>query len=63
MKRFRWQAIVALLVGVPVMVWGMIGDNMMVSDDNRSLWLVIGLSPSPSWSSPAATSTAARGKA
>ncbi|WP_179208236.1 cation transporter, partial [Klebsiella pneumoniae] len=39
MKRFRWQAIVALLVGVPVMVWGMIGDNMMVSDDNRSLWL------------------------
>ena len=43
MKRFRWQAIVALLVGVPVMVWGMIGDNMMVSDDNRSLWLVSGL--------------------
>lgn len=42
MKRFRWQAIVALLVGIPVMVWGMIGDNMMVSDDNRSLWLVIG---------------------
>ncbi|MDR2218836.1 MAG: copper-exporting P-type ATPase CopA [Yokenella regensburgei] len=43
MKRFRWQAIVALLVGIPVMVWGMIGDNMMVSDANRSLWLVIGL--------------------
>ena len=42
-KRFRWQAIVALLVGIPVMVWGMIGDNMMVSDENRSLWLVIGL--------------------
>ena len=43
MKRFRWQAIVALLVGVPVMVWGMIGDNMMVTEANRSLWLVIGL--------------------
>ncbi|MEZ6875696.1 copper-exporting P-type ATPase CopA [Enterobacter sp. KBR-315C3_2022] len=43
MKRFRWQAIVALLVGIPVMVWGMIGDNMMVTDDNRTLWLVIGL--------------------
>lgn len=42
MKRFRWQAIVALLVGIPVMVWGMIGDNMMVTDANRSLWLVIG---------------------
>lgn len=43
MKRFRWQAIVALLVGVPVMVWGMFGDNMMVTDANRSVWLVIGL--------------------
>ena len=43
MKRFRWQAIVALLVGIPVMGWGMIGDNMMVSDDNRSLWLAIGV--------------------
>ncbi len=43
MKRFRWQAIVALLVGIPVMVWGMMGDNMMVTDDNRTLWLAIGL--------------------
>ncbi|MRS15620.1 copper-exporting P-type ATPase CopA [Enterobacteriaceae bacterium RIT691] len=43
MKRFRWQAIVALAVGVPVMVWGMIGDNMMVTEANRSLWLAIGL--------------------
>ncbi|MFY9993892.1 MAG: copper-exporting P-type ATPase CopA [Leclercia sp.] len=43
MKRFRWQAIVALLVGIPVMGWGMLGDNMMVTDDNRSLWLAIGL--------------------
>ncbi|HCN9855247.1 TPA: cation transporter, partial [Escherichia coli] len=33
MKRFRWQAIVALAVGIPVMVWGMIGDNMMVTAD------------------------------
>lgn len=43
MKRFRWQAIAALFLGVPVMIWGMIGDNMMVTEDNRSLWLVIGL--------------------
>ena len=43
MKRFRWQAIVALLVGIPVMVWGMLGDNMMVTDENRILWLVIGV--------------------
>jgi len=43
MKRFRWQAIVALLVGIPVMVWGMLGDNMMVTAENRTLWLAIGL--------------------
>jgi Cu+-exporting ATPase len=43
MKRFRWQAIVALLVGIPVMVWGMLGDNMMVTDENRMLWLAIGV--------------------
>lgn len=43
MKRFRWQAIVALLVGIPVMGWGMLGDNMMVTDDNRTLWLAIGV--------------------
>ncbi|AJZ90532.1 copper-transporting ATPase [Klebsiella michiganensis] len=43
MKRFRWQAIVALAVGIPVMVWGMLGDNMMVTESNRSLWLTIGI--------------------
>ncbi|PLS69836.1 ATPase P, partial [Salmonella enterica subsp. enterica serovar Typhimurium] len=43
MKRFRWQAIVAIAVGIPVMVWGMIGDNMRVTDDNRRLWLAIGV--------------------
>ncbi|MFS2059447.1 copper-exporting P-type ATPase CopA [Kosakonia cowanii] len=43
LKRFRWQAIVALLVGVPIMLWGMIGDNMMVTEANRSLWLGIGV--------------------
>lgn len=42
-KRFRWQAIVALAVGIPVMIWGMIGDNMMLSPANHSLWLTIGL--------------------
>ncbi len=43
MTRFRWQAVVALLLGVPVMVWGMWGDNMMVTADNRTLWLCIGV--------------------
>lgn len=41
-KRFRWQASTALLVGIPVMFWGMFGDNMIVTGSNRSLWLVIG---------------------
>ncbi|MGY6030742.1 copper-exporting P-type ATPase CopA [Phytobacter sp. AG2a] len=43
MTRFRWQAVIALLLGVPVMVWGMWGDNMMVTADNRTLWLCIGV--------------------
>lgn len=42
-KRFRWQAIVALLVGIPVMVWGMFGDNMMLSAHNHNIWLTIGI--------------------
>jgi len=42
-KRFRWQAIVALLVGIPVMVWGMLGDNMMLSASNHNIWLAIGI--------------------
>ncbi|NDJ58605.1 copper-exporting P-type ATPase CopA [Enterobacteriaceae bacterium 4M9] len=43
MKRFRWQAMVALAVGIPVMIWGMMGDNMMLTADNRLTWLAIGL--------------------
>ncbi len=43
MKRFRWQAIVALAVGIPVMIWGMMGDNMMLTADNQLTWLAIGL--------------------
>jgi Cu+-exporting ATPase len=42
-KRFRWQAILALAVGIPVMVWGMLGDNMMLTEENHSIWLGIGL--------------------
>ena len=41
-RRFRWQAIVALLVGIPLMLWGMVGDNMMVTPENRTLWLWLG---------------------
>lgn len=41
----------------------MIGDNMMVTADNRSLWLVIGLITLAVMVLPAAIFTAAHGKA
>ncbi|WP_272533099.1 copper-exporting P-type ATPase CopA [Providencia sp. PROV212] len=43
MRRFRWQSALALALGVPVMIWGMIGDNMMLSADNHNIWLTIGV--------------------
>ncbi|MDX7991202.1 copper-exporting P-type ATPase CopA [Xenorhabdus littoralis] len=43
MRRFRWQSALALVVGVPVMVWGMIGDNMVLTPANHAIWLSIGL--------------------
>lgn len=43
MRRFRWQSAFALIVGVPVMIWGMMGDNMMLTPSNHTIWLVIGL--------------------
>ncbi|ADP11847.1 copper exporting ATPase [Erwinia sp. Ejp617] len=41
--RFRWQATLALALGVPLMVWGMGGGNMMLTADNRGGWLVAGV--------------------
>jgi Cation transport ATPase len=43
MRRFSWQAALALLFGVPLMIWGMLGDNMMLSDANQTLWRSLGL--------------------
>lgn len=42
MKRFRWQAALALALGIPMMIWGMLGDNMMLTDSNRTGWLMLG---------------------
>ena len=42
-RRFRWQAALALATGVPLMVWGMTGDNMMLTETNRSGWLTVGV--------------------
>ncbi|CDG16624.1 copper-exporting P-type ATPase CopA [Xenorhabdus doucetiae] len=43
MRRFRWQSALALVVGVPVMVWGMSGDNMVLTPANHAIWLTIGV--------------------
>lgn len=43
MQRFRWQAALALALGIPLMLWGMVADNMMLSATNRSGWLMVGV--------------------
>lgn len=43
MRRFSWQAAVALVFGVPLMIWGMVGDNMMLTDNNHTTWLTLGV--------------------
>lgn len=39
----KWQAIVALVVGFGLMLWGLLGRSMSVTEDNRYYWLLIGL--------------------
>jgi len=43
MRRFSWQAAVALAFGLPLMIWGMVGDNMMLTDHNHGVWLTLGI--------------------
>ncbi|MDF7660476.1 copper-exporting P-type ATPase CopA [Erwiniaceae bacterium L1_54_6] len=43
MRRFSWQSALALLLGVPMMIWGMLGDNMMLSASNITLWRTLGV--------------------
>ncbi|MGM3174941.1 copper-exporting P-type ATPase CopA [Dickeya lacustris] len=42
-RRFRWQAALALTLGIPLMVWGMAGGNMTLTHENRPLWLFTGI--------------------
>lgn len=42
MQRFSWQAGLALLFGVPLMIWGMLGNNMMLTEENHTTWLMLG---------------------
>jgi Cu+-exporting ATPase len=43
MITFSWQAALALIVGVSLMLWGMAGGSMsmMVSTENRNSWLLV----------------------
>ncbi|QKJ86232.1 Copper-transporting ATPase [Paramixta manurensis] len=43
MRRFSWQSALALLLGIPLMIYGLFGDNMMLTASNRSGWLVVGI--------------------
>lgn len=42
-RRYRWQSALALAMGVPLMVWGMFDNNMMVTANNQTFWIVAGL--------------------
>ncbi|SLM63946.1 MULTISPECIES: copper-exporting P-type ATPase CopA [Dickeya] len=42
-RRFRWQAALALTLGIPLMIWGMTGGSMTLTDENRTPWLLTGI--------------------
>lgn len=42
-KRFSWQACLALAAGIPLMIWGMAGNAMYLTADNRNYWLAAGV--------------------
>lgn len=42
LRRFRWQALLALAPGIPLMIWGMTGNHMMLTANNRDSWLAVG---------------------
>ncbi|RLM27803.1 Cu+ exporting ATPase [Brenneria alni] len=41
-RRFQWQAALGLLLGVPLMLWGVMGGSMTLTPESRTPWLVIG---------------------
>ncbi|MEH2919801.1 copper-exporting P-type ATPase CopA [Samsonia erythrinae] len=42
-RRFQWQAALGLLLGVPLMLWGVMGGSMSLTPESRTPWLVIGM--------------------
>jgi len=43
MIRFSWQAALGLAAGIPLMAWGLLGGEMMVTASNQTGWLVVGI--------------------
>ncbi|PVZ87301.1 Cu+ exporting ATPase [Serratia sp. S1B] len=43
MKRFRWQAILALAVGIPLMAWGVLGGSMSLTPETQRPWMIVGI--------------------
>ncbi|MFL4557756.1 copper-exporting P-type ATPase CopA [Yersinia kristensenii] len=43
MKRFQWQAALGLLLGIPLMGWGLFGGSMTLTPETQTPWLIIGI--------------------
>lgn len=41
-RRFQWQAALGLLLGVPLMLWGVLGGSMTLTPASRTPWLIVG---------------------
>ena len=42
-KRLKWQALVALLLGGGLMIWMLAGGDMAVTEANRTNWMIVGI--------------------
>ncbi|HDM8288950.1 TPA: copper-exporting P-type ATPase CopA [Yersinia enterocolitica] len=43
MKRFQWQAALGLLLGIPLMGWGLFGGSMTLTPETQTTWLIVGI--------------------
>ncbi|MCW6567703.1 copper-exporting P-type ATPase CopA [Yersinia ruckeri] len=43
MKRFQWQATLGLLLGIPLMAWGLFGGSMTLTPETQTPWLGVGV--------------------
>lgn len=42
-KQRRWQTLVALIVGISLMSWGLLGGSMIVNKQNQPYWFAVGM--------------------